>query len=87
MEAWLQLFPREQMCIIDANRMFTDPQPVMDSLAEFLGLGSAMPLSLGHVNGYPDIEVDPGVRADLAAHFAPHDERLEDLLGWRPSWR
>ena len=87
LERWLQLFAREQICILDANLMFTDPQPAMESLTKFLGLDTRTPLTLGHVNGYPDVDVAPDTRAELTEYFEPHDARLEALLGWRPSWR
>jgi hypothetical protein len=31
--------------------------------------------------------MDPAVRKDLTAHFAPHDEALAEWLGRPPIWR
>jgi hypothetical protein len=83
---WYEHVPREQVCVIDANLLFADPAPQLAKVADFLGLDAAQ-LSMGHVNGYPPADEHIEVVAKLRAYFKPHDEELEDLLGWVPSWR
>ena len=78
---------RGRILIVDSGRFFTEPEPVYDAVLDFLGLPRA---------GYPPFErhnarprpapMDPNVRADLAAHFAPYDARLAGWLGATPSW-
>jgi hypothetical protein len=79
---------RERILVIESELFFTDPKPVYDRVVEFLGLPEL---------GYPDFEqhnarprgapMDSGLRAELTAHYAPHDRALARWLGRTPSWR
>jgi hypothetical protein len=79
---------REQLHVVESERFFTEPEQAYDGVLDFLGLPRL---------GYPDFArhnarprsapMDPGLRAELTAYYAAHDERLAAWLGGTPSWR
>ncbi len=79
---------RDRILVLESELFFTDPKPVYDSVLDFLGLP--------HL-GYPEFEqhnarprtagMDPGLRAELTAHFAAHDAALAQWLSRTPIWR
>ena len=79
---------RERIHVVESERFFTEPQAAYDEVLAFLGLPEL---------GYPPFEqhnarprtspMDERTRRELTAHFAPHDERLAELLGRPPVWR
>jgi len=86
LERWLNLFPREQLLVLDAADLFTDPASTVQRVCDFLGVedhGLASYPALGQ-RGYP--KMDGEVQKRLREYFAPHDERLWELLGTRFSW-
>lgn len=79
---------RDRILVIESELFFADPKPAYDAVLDFLGLPEL---------GYPDFEqhnarprgapMDSGLRAELTAHYAPHDLALAGWLGRKPSWR
>jgi hypothetical protein len=79
---------RDRLLVVESERFFTEPQAAYDEVLAFLGLPEL---------GYPPFEqhnarprtspMDERTRRELTAHFAPHDERLAELLGRPPVWR
>jgi hypothetical protein len=81
------LLGRDRVKVVCSERFFADPAPVYDEVLDFLGLPR-----LGHP-AFPRYNarsrpapMNPALRADLAAHFAPFNERLADWLGHPPPW-
>jgi len=82
-----RIFGRERICVVDSHAFFTDPEPVYDTVLEFLGLPHrGYPLFKPH-NSRARAPMPPAVRAALSQHYRPHDERLAAWLGREPSWR
>jgi Sulfotransferase domain len=73
--------------VVDSERFFTEPEKEYARLLTFLELPLLMPASFDRFNARPGTPMTPDVEASLRAHFEPHDQSLEDFLGWRPSWR
>jgi Sulfotransferase domain len=79
---WYRCFDRSQLLVLEA-RTVTAPEGV-DRVRDFLGLPAG-----AHV---PSVPFDPCPPIDgtlwtrLARHFAPHNERLFDLLGEQWHW-
>jgi hypothetical protein len=81
-------FPRESLLLLRAEDLFADPAGQMRVLADFLGLD--------HGRGRIDFQaenvganretVDPGVREELDAYFAPHNRALAEALGRDFGW-
>jgi Sulfotransferase domain len=87
MERWLRFFPRTQMLVLASEELYASPAEVMDQVYAFLGLephgGAAYAV---HNPGGYSAGPAPETRARLAAFFAPHNSRLEALLGRGFGW-
>jgi hypothetical protein len=82
-----RLLGRDRILVIDSGDFFAKPEPVYDGVLDFLGLPRGEYPQFERHNARPRSALSDGMRADLAAHFAPYDERLTAWLGWMPSWR
>jgi Sulfotransferase domain len=80
---------QDRIHVVESERFFAEPEQVYDEVLAFLGL----PLHLGRPpferhNARPrGADMDPAIRRDLTAHFAPHDDALLPWLGRFPIWR
>jgi Sulfotransferase domain len=73
--------------VVDSERFFTEPAKEYARLLTFLELPLTMPASFDVFNARPGTPMSADAGAMLRTHFAPHDQALEEFLGWRPSWR
>jgi hypothetical protein len=82
-----RLFGPDRVLVIDSGDFFTKPEPVYDSVLEFLDLpGGEYPEFERH-NARPRSPMSGQLAAELAKHFQPYDEQLTRRLGQIPSWR
>lgn len=87
LQNWKQHFSADQMLVLEAERMFRQPAEVFAEVLEFLGLDDWSPASFENLNsGRYKQPMNPATRARLEAYFAPFNQQLYDLLGWRTSW-
>ncbi|GAA3266979.1 MULTISPECIES: sulfotransferase domain-containing protein [Dactylosporangium] len=86
-EPMARLLGRDRIHVIDSSEFFERPEPVYDAVVEFLGLPhvNSYPLFDRH-NARPRNRLDDSIAQQLAAHYAPYDERLANFLGYKPSW-
>ncbi|MGB8647676.1 MAG: sulfotransferase domain-containing protein [Anaerolineae bacterium] len=86
LEAWFQLFPREQFWIESSELLFQNPGLVLSRALSFLGLPEWAPAEYLVFNEgrYPPMEA--ATRAQLADYFAPHNRQLYQLLGRDFEW-
>ncbi len=85
-EAVRQHFQPSQLHIVVSEELFERPLEVMNGVFSFLGVA---PVSAGRfdpVNANRKSELDPSVRERLAVHYAPHNERLYQLVERRLPW-
>jgi hypothetical protein len=88
LERYWAHFPRENLLVLRAEDLFEDPAGLMGGLCDFLGLdrtkGGAdfRPANVGSNRE----EVDPGLRAELDAYFAPMNRALSAALGRDFGW-
>jgi len=83
---WLTCFPASQLLVLDAGAWFAEPAATFGRLTRFLGLEAWLPERFAVHNAAPRAaDVPAAVRAALDDHFAPHERRLEALIGWCPS--
>lgn len=88
LERYHAQFPRENLLVLRAEDLFEDPAGFMGGLCEFLGIDPAKggddfrPTNVGSNRE----EVDPGVRAELDAYFAPYNRDLHAALGRDFGW-
>lgn len=86
LQNWHQHFPREQLLVLQSEKLSSEPAETFARVTEFLGIDDWQPPSFppSNTNSYPDI--DAGLRADLTEWFRPHNERLYEYLGERFDW-
>ena len=80
---------RERIHVVESERFFSDPAATYDEVLEFLGLPTHLgrpPFARHNARPRPD-GMDPGLREELSAYYAPHDEALANWLGRVPVWR
>lgn len=78
---------RENVHLVDADRLFADPDAELSTLFAWLGLSAWLPESFDQWNARPRDSMDPEVRRRLSEHFEPFDRELTEFLGRTPSWR
>lgn len=86
LERWFGLFPRGQFLILRFEDLARDPLSVLDTTLGFLGLPRAPPVSLEARNTRRYAPMAEATAVGLREYFAPHDRRLETLLGDWPGW-
>lgn len=82
---WFEVFPRDQILILEMEQLLVDAQGVLGQAADFLGLQAfAGNLDAQHVGGYtrPETEVAEVMRD----HFCDPNRDLVNLLGREFSW-
>lgn len=87
LERWLRVFPREQLLILNSERFYADTAGEMERVMHWLGVPPIHTATYDRRNaGGAYGKLDPDTRQRLEAYFAPHNERLFDLLGERWEW-
>jgi hypothetical protein len=87
-ERYLDHFDRRDLHVINSERFFEDPGPVLSSLFAFLGVRAdhtITDLAARNVSTR-DKRAWPRTRAVLDDYFRPHNERLFEMLGTRYDW-
>ena len=84
-ERVLQSFPREQLLVLESEKLFSQPQAAMDDVFEFCGLAPYVGDFTETTKGNSYKGIDPEVRAELDRYFSPRNDALEALLE-RPFW-
>jgi hypothetical protein len=82
-----RLFGRERIHVVDSGDFFVKPEPVYDSVLDFLGLARGEYPAFERHNARSRSAMPSDLRSALDAHFHPYDERLTAWLGSVPSWR
>ncbi len=85
---WRKYFPAEQMLVLQSERMFRNPGEVYLEVLQFLELDRWEPAT--YKNLYQGRYQEPmaaDMRAELTEYFAPHNERLYQLLSWQSVWK
>ncbi|MEV6489953.1 sulfotransferase, partial [Actinoplanes sp. NPDC051633] len=87
--AMAQQVGRHRIHVVESERFFSRPEEVYDEVLGFLGLPTDLdrPEFERHNARPRQSDMDPGLRAELTAHYAPHDEALGTWLGRMPIWR
>lgn len=76
----------DRLYVMDADRFFENPVEEYARLCEWLGLEPHRPARVDRWNAREGAPLDPEIEERLRAEFAEADERLVELLGWKPSW-
>jgi hypothetical protein len=86
LERWFAVFPREQLLILQSETFFAQPEIGLAQTLAFLDLRSWHPADFDVYNSGAYTDMHPETRARLVAYFAPHNQRLYELLGQDFGW-
>ncbi|MEV0325473.1 sulfotransferase domain-containing protein [Micromonospora echinospora] len=86
LEPWLSRFDREQMLFLPSETLYREPAATYARVLDFLGLPPHQLARFEVFNDRRSSAMDPGLRAELAAHFAPHNDALAARLGMEFDW-
>jgi Sulfotransferase domain len=81
------VFGRERVHVLDSEAFFATPEPVYEELLAFLGLPVVHPPAYEQHNARKSSSMAQETADRLAAHFAPYDAALTELLGRTPAWQ
>lgn len=86
-EQLVALFGQDRLLVARSEDLYADPQRTFDNVLEFLGLPPHRPGSFGQHHAHEGRPPVPdALRTDLATYFAPHNQRLAQLLGTEVWW-
>ena len=87
LERWYAHIPRERLHAIRSEDFYADPAAVYAEVLAFLGLEPFTPPEFAvHTRRVDRSGPPPEVVSRLRGEFAPHNDRLADLLGWKAPW-
>ncbi|MBU3887103.1 sulfotransferase domain-containing protein [Methylosinus sp. KRF6] len=79
-------FRKEQIHIVNAAELFSDPAKVAKGVYKFLELPPVDPLIVHERNASPQFEMPDGLRSDLSKFFRPYNEALYEFVGADFGW-
>jgi hypothetical protein len=87
LKMWLELFPREQLLILNSEKFARNTTEVWSQVLDYLELPQWQPENFGRSNEgkYAD-PMKPETRAALVEYFRPHNARLYDFIGETYDW-
>lgn len=83
---WLAHVDRDRLLVLRAEDLYADSAGTVRAATDFLGLPPAPLLDPRQHNERAYPRLDPALRRQLAAEFAPANRDLDDLLGRRFGW-
>ena len=86
LKAWMELFDREQFCLIKSEDFYTNPAKIMKKVYGFLSLKDRPLAEYPRVNVGSYSPISDELRQTLADYFQPHNQKLEDYLNIKLDW-
>jgi len=86
LEPWLDRFGPDQMLIMASETLYRDPADSYAKVLEFVGLPPHQLAKYEVFNDRKSSPIDPALREELSAYFAPHNAALEERLGMTFNW-
>jgi hypothetical protein len=86
LEPWFSLFSRDQILVVDSAELFSDPGRAMSRICEFLEIPARVLPDYRPVGARSYRSMDPEIEARLRTYFAPHNDRLWELIGNDFGW-
>ena len=77
---------RDNVHLVDSDDFWSDPEPVWNTVLDFLGLPPETGREFRRHNARPRSDMPASLRARLTERFADTDERLAHFWGRTPSW-
>lgn len=87
LKPWLDVFPKEQLLILQYERFFEDAAKGYQKVLDFLGLDAydKVPFSLYNTGGGEKMKAE--VRAELLEYYQPYNQELFALIGEEWDWK
>ena len=81
-------FARNRLLIVSSEDFFAQPRATLERVFRFVGVDPQFEVSDldQHNVGSNRQAIDPGIRQELQAYFAPHNQQLYDLIGADFGW-
>jgi len=86
LERWFARFPREQFLVLRFEDLARDPLATLNRTLGFLGLPPAQSVRSDARNTRRYVPMNEDTAGRLREYFAPHNRRLEALLGQPMGW-
>jgi len=86
LERWFARFPREQFLVLRFEDLARDPLAALNRTLGFLGLPPAQSVRSDARNTRRYVPMNEDTAGRLREYFAPHNRRLEALLGQPMGW-
>lgn len=86
LEAWAQVFPADRFLVLDFVELRENPQSVIGTVTDFLGLPNLLVDPTLKENAHPRGMLQPEHKTRLRELYARSDARLERFLGRKLSW-
>lgn len=86
LKRWLEIFPREQLLVLQSESLFSQPEPTMQQIFETLGLRHYSHATYPQQNAGDYQPINDDLYQTLADFFAPHIQKLEAYLGQTFDW-
>ncbi|MGB3532294.1 MAG: tetratricopeptide repeat protein [Microcoleaceae cyanobacterium] len=85
-KAWMEVFPREQILILNSEDFYTNPAQSLTQIFNFLELPdySLSEYKPYNARSYP--EIDDKLQKTLTNYFQPYNQALEDFLKVKLNW-
>ncbi|TDB79352.1 sulfotransferase domain-containing protein [Micromonospora sp. KC721] len=86
LEPWLERFDPAQMLILPSETLYAEPAATHARVLDFLGLPPQRLATYEAHNHRRSSAMDPEIRAELSAYFAPYNAALSERLRMRFDW-
>jgi hypothetical protein len=86
LKAWSNLFPPEQLLILNSEAFFADPATTYCQVVSFLNAPESVLQSTNKRNVGSYQKMSPATRQRLVEYFRPHNQRLYEYLGTSFNW-
>jgi hypothetical protein len=87
LEQWLQLFSRDQLLVLRAEDLFSNPSHTLGIATDFLGIAPLALAEYRQLNSKAGgARIKPETRERLYDYFDPHNRRLNRMLGRDFRW-
>lgn len=84
---WFDLFPRQQILIVNSESFFGEPEKTYASILKFLELDEFSDFRAEHLLRGHYSPVDTNLARDIAAHFKEDEAQLRSLIDCDFNWK
>lgn len=86
LKRWSKFFPKEQILIIESEKLYTEPAVSFRQIGEFLNLPQWELKEYDIYNSLQYQTMDPDLRKYLVNYFKPHNKKLYEYLDVKFNW-